>query len=80
MKKPRIAAMFGVFFGLILIIGVGIASKPKLSKPVPRPQKAPATVSVLEPRSAREILLDAESLLLRNNSQALQKEINNLVF
>jgi hypothetical protein len=79
MIKLRKEVVFGVFLGLILIIGVGIASRPKLSKPVPKPQKSPATVTVLEPRTAREILLDAESLLLRNNSEALKKEINNLV-
>ena len=79
MIKLRKEVVFGVFLGLILIIGVGIASRPKLSKPVPKPQKSPATVTVLEPRTAREILLDAESRLLRNNSEALKKEINNLV-
>lgn len=79
MKNSRTAAVVGVFFGLILIIGVGIASRPRLSKPVPKPPKSPVASSELKPKSAEEILLDAEALMQRNDHQAFLAELNRIV-
>jgi hypothetical protein len=77
MKKPWISAIVGGFLGLFLLIGIGISARP--SKPVQKSKKNIVAASELKPKSAEEILLDAEALMQRSDSKALEKEINILV-
>ena len=77
MKKSWMVAVVGGFLCLILVFGLAIALKS--SRTSSKHPKAPVAVSEVKPRSAEEILLDAEAFMQRSDSQALAKEVNRLV-
>ncbi len=77
MKKPWMSAIFGGFLGLFLIIGIGISARP--SKPVQKSKINIVAASELKPKSAEEILLDAEALMQRNDHQGFVENINKLL-
>ena len=76
MKKSLMVAVVGGFFSLLLIFGLAIASKS--SKSPSKRLKVPVAVSVVKPRSAEEILLDAEALMQRNDHQEFIRHLNKL--
>jgi len=76
MKNSWLVAIVGGSLSLLLIFGLGIASKS--SKSVLKRQKAPVVASEVKDRSAEEILLDAEALMQRNDHQGFINNINKL--
>jgi hypothetical protein len=69
-------AVVGGIFSLLLIFGLAIASKS--SKSPSKRLKDPVAVSEVKPRSAEEILLDAEALMQRNDYQGFIRNMNKL--
>ncbi len=76
MKKPWILLGTGGVLGLFMIIGFWFY--PLSSKTAPKPKKPTTVVSQLKPRSAQEMLSDAEALMQRSDTVALKNQINDL--